>query len=416
MNTLALTGLSRRWLTKVHRWSGLFLLFFLFVAGVTGAILAFRWELDRAINPQLFSVEPQAQTLSYTALIDRVESRFPDLIVSTVVTPKTPQQSTIVYVKSRMAAHVAHKHVMGMKNELDFNQVFIDPYSGKVLGQRSTTRFELTRESLIPDIVRLHYTLFLDELGAWVMGVSAVVWFLTTFLGMVLTWPATWRSMKSWKPLVTPRTKSGSYKLNYDLHRTASLVTLPILVVVAFTSFYLNLPGMVKPVIAAFSPVFNTATIPSAGRMDIGSPRVTVEQAMAMAQQAMPAASHQSVGRDFVKGLYSVRMKLPDDVSPTGNNTVYVRMSDGQVVFERKAVDASAGDVFSAWQYPLHSGNAFGLVGQLLIFIGAVALVAMCVTGLNIWLRKRRSTQRRSKVNSTPELHPAVNHASPSTR
>ena len=416
MNTLALTGLSRRWLTKVHRWSGLFLLFFLFVAGVTGAILAFRWELDRAINPQLFTVQPQAQALSYSTLIDRVESHFPDLIVSTVVAPKTLQQSAIVYVKSRMAVHASHVHVMGMKSELDFNQVFVDPYSGKVLGQRSTTRFELTRESLIPDIVRLHYTLFLDEFGAWLMGVSALIWFLTTFLGMVLTWPATWRSLKSWKPLVTMRTRSGSYKLNYDLHRTASLLTLPILVVVAFSSIYLNLPGVVKPVIKAFSPVFNFATIPSAGHMDISSPRVTVEQAIAAAQQAMPAARHQSVGRDFVKGLYSVRMQLPDDVSPTGNNTVYVRMSDGKVVFQRKAADASAGDVFSAWQYPLHSGNAFGLVGQCLIFIGALALVAMCVTGLNVWLRKRRSTQRRSKADSAPALNPVVNHASPSTR
>jgi uncharacterized iron-regulated membrane protein len=150
--------------------------------------------------------------------------------------------------------------------------------------------------------------------------------------------------------------------------------------------------------------------------MEFDSPRVTVEQAMAVAQQAMPAARHQSVGRDFVKGLYSVRMKLPDDVSPTGNNTVYVRMSDGQVVFERKAADASAGDVFSAWQYPLHSGNAFGLVGQWLIFIGAVALVAMCVTGLNVWLRKRRSTLRRSNADSMTELHLAVDHTSPSTR
>jgi uncharacterized iron-regulated membrane protein len=91
-------------------------------------------------------------------------------------------------------------------------------------------------------------------------------------------------------------------------------------------------------------------------------------------------------------------------------------MSDGKVVFQRKAADASAGDVFSAWQYPLHSGNAFGLVGQCLIFIGALALVAMCVTGLNVWLRKRRSTQRRSKADSAPALNPVVNHASPSTR
>ena len=397
MNSLAMTGHARRWITKLHRWSGLFLLLFLFVAGVTGAILSFKWELDRAINPQLFAVEPQATALTYTALMEGVERRFPDLVVSTLVVPKTPQQSAIVYVKSRMAAHVTHVHVMGMKNELDFNQVFVDPYTGKILGQRNTTRFALTWESFIPDMVRLHYTLFLDEFGVWLMGVSALVWFLTSFLGTILIWPAAWRSFKSWKPLLSMRTRSGSYKLNYDLHRTASLVTLPILLVVAFTSVYLNLPGVVKPVIKAVSPVFSSASIPSSGRMDLDSPRVTVEQAIAVATQAMPNGRNQSVGRDFIKGLYSVRMKLPGDVSASGNNTVYVRMADGQIVFQRKAADASAGDVFSAWQYPLHSGEAFGLLGQCLICFGAIALVAMCVTGLNVWLRKRRSVQKRSK-------------------
>jgi uncharacterized iron-regulated membrane protein len=236
------------------------------------------------------------------------------------------------------------------------------------------------------------------------------VWFLTTFVGVVLIWPTAWRSSKGWKPLLSMRTQSGSYKLNYDLHRTASLLTLPILLVVAFTSIYLNLPGVVKPAIKALSPVFNLASIPSAGRMDLDSPRVSVEQAIAIASEAMPDARNQSVGRDFVKGLYSVRMQLPGDISSTGNNTVYVRMADGQVVFQRKAADASAGDVFSAWQYPLHSGEAFGLLGQCLVCFGAVALVAMCVTGLNVWLRKRRSSLKRPKSRLAPELARSADH------
>lgn len=394
MNTLALTGLARIWLTKLHRWTGLFLLAFLFVAGVTGAALAFRWELDRAINPHLFSVAPQVESLPYTALMEGVERRFPEVVVTSIVIPKTPRDAAMLYVKPRMDAHVAHVHVVGMKSELDFNQVFVNPHTGALLGKRSTSRFGLTWESFVPDIVRLHFTLFLGEAGAWVMGVSALVWFLMTFLGLALTWPAAWRSLRSWKPLVSMRTNSGSYKLNYDLHRTASLVTLPILVVVAFTSVYINLPSLVRPVVNTISPLFNSAVIPSAGRVDLDTPRVTVEQAIATARSVMPEARNHSVGRDFIKGLYSVRMHLPNDVSPTGNNTVYVRMTDGQVAYQRRAQDATGGDVFAAWQYPLHSGNAFGLVGQILIFTGAVALVAMCVTGFNIWLRKRRGAQK----------------------
>lgn len=396
MNTLVLTGSARRLFANVHRWSGLFLLAFLLVAGITGGILSFRWEIDRFINPHLFSVTPHAEAMPYKQLIDSVEQRFPDAIVSSVVIPKTSQDAVIAYIKSRMDMHVAHIHVPGMKGSVAFNQVFVNPYTGEILGQRSTTRFVPTWENFIPDLVRLHYTLFFDEFGAWLMGVSAVVWFLTTFLGLALAWPAAWKSIRSWKPLVSLRTTNGSYKLNYDLHRAASFTTLAILLVVAFTSIYLNLPNLVKPAVMAFSPLAGTLETPSAGHLDPATSRVPVEQAIAAARNSLPDARVHSVGLDFTKGLYSVRMQLPEDVSPTGNNTVYLRMTDGQVVLERKIRDAPGGNVFMAWQRPLHTGQAFGLVGQCLVLLGAVALTLMCITGFNIWLRKQRSERRKA--------------------
>lgn len=396
MSTLALNGTARRWFTRLHRWNGLFLLAILFVVGITGAILSFRWEIDRAINPHLFSVAPHAESMTYKALIDVVERRFPEALVSNIVIPKTPQDAAIVYIKSRMEAHVAHVHVPGMKSSVEFNQIFVNPHSGEILGQRSTTRFVPAWENFVPDVVRFHLSLFLDEFGAWLMGVCALVWFLTNFLGLALTWPAAWKSFRSWKPLMSLRTNTGGYKLNYDLHRTASFVTLPILVVVAFTSIYLNLPNMVKPAVGTFSPLFNMESVPSAGHMDLAAPRVPIEQVIATARNTLPGARVHSVGQDFVKGLYSVRMQLPDDVSPTGNNTVFVRMADGQVVFQRKLQEASGGDVFLAWQWPLHTGGAFGLIGQCLILIGAIALVSMCITGFNIWLRKWRSKRQHA--------------------
>lgn len=405
MSTLALTGTPRRWLAKLHRWSGIFLLIFMLIAGITGGILSFRWEIDRAINPHLFLVTPQTESMPYKTLIDTVEQRFPDAIVSNVVIPRTSEDAAIVYIKSRMDAHVAHVHVVGMKGSVDFNQIFVNPHSGEILGQRSTTRFIPTWENFVPVVVRLHYTLFLDEVGAWLMGICAVVWFLTTILGLLLTWPAASKSSSSWKPLLSLRTNKGSYKLNYDLHRTASLTTLPLLLVVAFTSIYLNLPGLVKPVVKAFSPQTGTVLAPSFGHVELSTPVAPVEEVLATAKMTLPDARIHSLGRDFTKGTYSVRMQLPDDVSPTGNNTIYVRMSDGEVVFQRKIEHATSGEVFQAWQWPLHTGKAFGLIGQCLSLLCALVVVALCVTGFNVWLRKQRSERQqayRQQIVTTP--------------
>ena len=114
MQTLALKGAARRWSAKLHRWSGLALLAVLLIAGITGAIMAFRWEIDRAINPQLFTVKAQSQRLPLQTLTDSVERRFPDAIATTVVLPKASADAAMVYIKSRREAHVAHVEVDGV--------------------------------------------------------------------------------------------------------------------------------------------------------------------------------------------------------------------------------------------------------------------------------------------------------------
>lgn len=386
---LALSGTARQWVAKLHRWSGLALLVFLATAALTGATMAFRWEIDRLINPHLFTVVPQARTLAVDDWTQSVERRFPDVVVGTIVLPKTAQESALLYVKSRMQAHVAHVHVVGMPSSVEFNQVFVNPYTAEVLGQRSTTRFVPNWEHLMPDLVRLHYALFLDEAGAWVMGVSALVWLFTTLVGLALAWPRLWRSASGWRAMLRVRKGAGRYKLHYDLHRSANLLALPVLLVVAFTSVYLNLPGVIKPVVKGLSPGTGTIEVPTVRAMELDAPRVAPEVVMAHAQKAYPEARLQSVGRDFGKGVYSVRLIRADDVSPTGNTTLYYDMATGRQMMLRTLEQGTAGDVFQAWMWPLHTGRAFGLVGQCLILVGALALLLTCWTGWTVWLRKR---------------------------
>ncbi|MEY4591640.1 MAG: hypothetical protein RIR18_535 [Pseudomonadota bacterium] len=420
MSSLAYTGKPRRLVTKLHRWSGLTLVLFLFITAVTGVFLSFRWEIDALLNPQLFKVAQGDAVLTQTELIERFEATYPDMLVSSLTMPRLAEDSLRVSVKSRMEAHVAHKHVPGMKMNGPFNQAFINPYTGEVLGTRNTSDFVFNRVNFMPFMLRLHYSLFLEKWGVWFMGACAFIWFVTSFLGGLLSWPKVWTSLKSWKPVVSIRAKQGGYKLNYDLHRSASVITFPVLIVVAFTSVYLNLPDVVKPVIEQFSPIGSNMAAPKIGKVDIDEEIITPEEAANKAREILPNGNVYSVSRDFIKGLYSVRIKLPTDVSPNGNNTIFVAMKSGDVVYKRLAAERSGADTFIAWQVPLHAGTAFGLIGQILICISALALAAICVTGFNIWLRKHRSEQqlaqrRKSKSICTEgEIHPSVD-ATPAT-
>lgn len=62
----------------VHRYAGLSMAFFLIIAGLTGALLAFYHELDVVLNPNLFQVERRdAPLLGPTALAHSVKAAYP---------------------------------------------------------------------------------------------------------------------------------------------------------------------------------------------------------------------------------------------------------------------------------------------------------------------------------------------------
>jgi uncharacterized iron-regulated membrane protein len=74
---------------------------------------------------------------------------------------------------------------------------------------------------------------------------------------------------------------------------------------------------------------------------------------------------------------------------------IVVGGQDGALLSDRHRTEGSAGDVFLAWQYPLHSGKAFGAIGRFIIFVSGIVLTVLCVTGIMIWLRKRSARTRR---------------------
>lgn len=91
---------------------------------------------------------------------------------------------------------------------------------------------------------------------------------------------------------------------------------------------------------------------------------------------------------DAGRGHYAVEMRGPADLTWYGETTAFVGARDGRVVVVRTPQDRTAGDTFLAWQFPLHSGNIFGLPGRLVVL--ASGLITAWLAGSGLWLYARR--------------------------
>ncbi|UGQ47823.1 PepSY-associated TM helix domain-containing protein [Massilia endophytica] len=387
-----LTGLLRARLRDIHLYVSLIFGTLFVLAGLTGAALAWDHELDAALNPTLLhSRAPQgaADIAPSPAQVQAaVERLSQDKEYGRPSQLMLPFEADDVYV-------AWYRQPAKDKGRFDTDvsrQVMLDRYTLQVLGERNYGEFGLSRPLLMPTLFHLHRYLLAGEFGKTLIGISGLLLTITSLLGLCLWWPkSTWSSLR--KSL----TVAGDWKsrrFHYSFHRSAGFFMTPILAVLGFTGMAMNLPDWVRPVVGAVSvlqPNDKVANEAAQGRKPIG-----VAAAMQAAQQRVPAGRISRVALGSAKAPYEIRLRQPGEVRKgDGLTRVSVDAFSGAVLRVRDPLTAPSGDTFFNWQFPLHTGEAFGLPGRVLVSVSGLMPLLFMITGLVLWLG-RRAIHRRA--------------------
>lgn len=383
----------RRQLVRLHRWFGVATALLLFVAGLTGAIIAWDHELDAALNPSFFNARTAAPALSGLELARRVEAADPRLQVTFLPLAAEPGRTLQMMVMPRNdpATHKPYP--------LDFNQIAVDPATGEIQGRREWGAVSLARLNLLPFIYKLHYTLHLPftggiDTGTWLMGIVGIVWLFDSLIALWLSFP----SFKAWRKSFAFRLDRGGYALTFDLHRSGGVWIWGLLMIVALTSVSMNLSApVVRPVVSLFStltpdPVNNPEILrpPQAGDQVLSRERI-----VQLASEA-GHAQHLMVppgGLYYAEAVhaYGVGFYAPGndhgDIG-LGNPWMYWDAATGKPLGMQIPGKGTAGDIFMQVQFPLHSGRILGLGGRIVISSIGIAVAVLSATGLLIWLKK----------------------------
>ncbi|MEW6641727.1 MAG: PepSY-associated TM helix domain-containing protein [Pseudomonadota bacterium] len=375
----------RRWtvrplLVLVHRWVGLTLAGVLVIAGLTGAILAFDDELDAWLNPGLFRTS-SGTALALDQLITSVESNDLRAQVARIGFPTPSRGSVLLTVASRDPA-VA----------LGYDQVFVDPASGQVLGQRDSTGCCLAAPVLVPFLFRLHYTLGIGPAGERVMGIAALLWCADCLVALWLTFPRARPFLRHWRPAFGIKPTRNSFRLSFDIHRAGGLWCWICLLAVAVSGVALTLRTEVfLPVVQAMLLVTADREAPPTLPSQAIGFTAALRQASDAAPGRRPADAHYLQGA----GLYLVAMAAPERGVWTGlgPDIVWIAARDGSVLRVDSDARRLSGDAVLALQYPLHSGRVAGLPSRLLVCALGGAVAVLSLTGPWLWWRKRRAAR-----------------------
>jgi uncharacterized iron-regulated membrane protein len=371
-------------LTKIHRWLGLVTLILLTVAGLTGVFLAYMPELDRWLNRDIIELPAHGpQALPFSELAKRVEAKYKGATVSGFFAGEDADEAWLFSLKS--------------KTPIAATQAWVNPYSGEILGDRYWGKAQFDRRHAMPFVLELHRNLMLDKTGNTIMGLAALGWLLLVLAGVYLALYK--RGVKSALSVA----RSGStFRTLFDLHRALGLAASMVLAAIAFAALYLNFPNEFRAVVGVFSPV-PEAPVKRLPNVDKAPAKLTVEQAMQLAQGQYPDARLTAVYLHPDKGVYQVRFRLKDDINiDNGTARVLVSSADGRIVNSVSYRNTqSAGETLTAWMFPLHTGQAFGGLGRLLVAILALLVPALGWTGFYFWYRRKTAMKKLARARQT---------------
>ncbi|WNO08281.1 PepSY-associated TM helix domain-containing protein [Teredinibacter sp. KSP-S5-2] len=410
----------RHFFTLAHRYMGLTTALFLIITGLTGAVISWDHELDEWLNPHLTKVSSQGVNKNFIALAEKVEQTFPEIEVIYFELVVEKGHSLSFWVEPRVNPDTEQLFKPG------FNQVFIDPVSGEILGTREWGAiWPISKETFVSFLYKLHFSLHIPEIngndhwGIWLLGVIALIWILDCFISFCLTLPRRQRRvnkkavppvkrathyLQRWKPAWLIRWFGGPTKLNFDLHRAFGLWTWAILLTIAFTAFSLNLYREIfYPVMSLVSDVTPT---PLDERQpndhhDPITPALSFADVLGLAEiEAQNKNWQKPVGSLWYArewGIYRVEFFSAEEghgSGGVGHNAIFFDGHDGRVLGDWVPWRGTAADLFVQAQFPLHSGRILGLPGRILISIMGVVIAMLSITGVIIWWKKYRARTR----------------------
>lgn len=418
--------LRRMW--RLHFWVGLFAAPALITLACTGLIILYTQPLQNWLDHDLRIVPQGSAQVSLDEQIATARQHVgTDMQFDAVTPPDAAGHSTQVDFVSAEPSGI----------ERDLTQVFIDPYTGRYLGQTS----ELS--GLVGWANQLHRlfgndgpTISLPSLGhltaedsypdAWMkVGIGnliielTAVWILVLLAsGIYMWWP---RAIEGGKPKLAVRWRKGGRLRWRDLHATTGILVSVVLICYILSGLtwsrywgenWRSVAATLTPSAsieapstpaemgefdrlgrriawtAIDDPVYaSTPAKPGAPTMTFADiDQIAKNEKMVPGYSIIPPADVTEDGKT-VYGSYTVVNHWPQKISE--QRTLYLNQFTGHTIANATADQDGALSRITSWGIAMHMGTQYGVLTRIISTLACVGLLTMITTGTIMWWKRR---------------------------
>ncbi|TDQ80562.1 putative iron-regulated membrane protein [Dongia mobilis] len=372
-----------------HFYAGLLVIPFMILLSVTGGIYLLKDELNSLFYSDLLNVEAKAGDYLPPSAIVAAAREARAGMVTAYIAPATPDASAVVTVKT----------------ELGKQRVYVDPYSGNVLGSMSDSGFANT--PFMKLVRKIHSLDYFGWVANRVIELVAGWAIVLVVSGIYLWWPRG-------KDVGSFKIRSGAKRRPFwrDLHAVTGLYTGFFIVFLAITGLpwsgfwgdkvntYANQAGLGYP--TGYWEDVPLSTIPMQEAMtqvnwtleNAPMPQSTPTGKAAFGlDQAVAMFDRMGIARGYVvdlpqgpEAVYTASV-YPDDIA--AERIIHVDQYSGKVLFDAGFADLGPVGQAIEWGVSVHMGQEFGRINQLVMLAACFAIVLMSVSAVVMWWKRR---------------------------
>lgn len=393
---------------KIHWILGITAGIILLIVGVTGAILSFEKEIMKAINSDSYYVKviEGQDKLTTKELLEKFQASNPKAKINSISFSLDKESSTVINVASE-----------GARRGLN---IYINPYTAEVLP-------DLVGKDFFGFILRLHRWLAfpqeIREVGKQTVAISTVALIVLIISGIIVYWG---RIKHAFFKSFTFKFKHKGRAFLSTMHSAIGMWVIPFYLLAALTGLYwsygwynnmlYSIAGVEKPQRQqAPQPQTQKESKSEEQKIEGQKERKTEGQRTERAQGQRPQGETSSskfvdiqkavemfnifVQRDYSsvtlrfpqKGtIYSFSYLDTDPAHYRARNTLEVDINSWQLLKHERYNDLPLNERLMKSILPLHTGEYFGLIGQIGMFIASALMALFTITGFMLYINRHK--------------------------
>jgi uncharacterized iron-regulated membrane protein len=354
---------------KLHKLTAWFSGIWLAVICFSGSLLLFKTEWLNMMYPPLAKA-----AVEYASNQTSEASRYPT--------------AALAEFTQRMDANPSNRYIIFASEANPWHQVVDNKGSHNYYNWQG--EWLLTREvgsDWLDLLKQLHSHLLLDGVGENALGILALFGSVLIITGLFIWWPRHFSRRLFSLPL-----KANKAKTYRQWHTVMGLFSLPMMVLVLFTSLGLVYNAQFRTVLIEWFDNYNPPTLSwTTHPQSLSQPTpwfVVFNRLSAELPEAKPRIL--SLQQDRTAPM-QIRFKLPEELHPNGRSKVYFEPQTGEFLAKYTARDMGTGETLMNMLYPLHIAAVGSALFQLLMALTGVIPLLMMILGMSLAQKKKRS-------------------------